>query len=190
MIKGDKIVLRAIEPSDVKQLWGWTRDDDTMRLRDYPAPPVSYAETIREYQENLGRDSGSLRLAVTTYEGRLIGEIALKNIDHRIGDAELTIAIGDKSYWGRGYGTDASRTLIRYAFEQLNLRRLTLYVHDFNARAIRVYEKCGFEREGILREAEYMDGAYSDLVVMGLLRRNFEAHERPKPPDSESTISG
>lgn len=181
MITGEKVILRAIEPSDIRQLWEWTQDEETMRYRDYPAPPSSLAQAEQEYNEyaqSACQCSRHLRLAITTHEGQLIGETSLREIDYRNGGADFVIAIGDKSYWGRGFGTDATRALMRYAFEQLNLRRVTLYVHASNERAIRAYEKCGFKDEGRLREAHYMDGRYTDVLVMGLLRADFEAQER------------
>ena len=180
MIRGEKVILRAVEPSDVRQLWEWMQDEETMRLRDYPAPPSPLAEAEKEYHDSLGRSTDELRLAITTLDGELIGETALRDIDQRAGTAEFTIAIGNKAYWGRGYGTDATRVLMRYAFQQLNLHRITLYVHAFNQRAIRAYEKCGFRHEGRLRQAHFMDGEYGDELVMGLLREEFEAEERKR----------
>ena len=173
MIVGEKVILRAIEPSDVRQLWEWTQDEELMRLRDFPAPPTSLAAAQKEYEESLGGCCNCLRLAVTTVSGELIGESALRSVDQRVGSADFTIAIGNKTYWGQGYGTDATRALAKYAFEQMHLHRITLYVHASNTRAIRVYEKCGFKHEGRLRQAEYLDGEYSDVLVMGLLREDF-----------------
>jgi RimJ/RimL family protein N-acetyltransferase len=181
MIAGDKVILRAVEPSDVRQLWEWTQDEETMRLRDFPTPPNSLAEAEREYEDSLGGDPHLLRLAICTKDGLLIGEVALRNIDQRSGNADFTIAIGNKEYWGHGYGTDATRALVRYGFEQLNLRRVNLYVHSFNTRAIRAYEKCGFQVEGCLRKLQYMDGGYSDVLVMGVLREDFAALEERVP---------
>jgi len=176
MIRGDKVVLRAIEPEDIKQLWEWTQDEETMRLRNFPAPPMSFAQAAKEYTDDAREDQ--IRLAITTLEGELIGEIALWKIDYRSGNADFTIAIGNKEYWGHGYGTDATRTLMRYAFEQLNLQRINLYVHSFNERAINAYERCGFQIEGCLRGESYMDGKRSDVLVMGLLRDEFiEAYD-------------
>lgn len=175
MIVGEKVLLRAIEPSDVRQLWEWTQDEETMRLRDYPAPPASLADAEKYFDSSRDVSGEQIRLAVCTHDGELIGEIALRNIDHRTGNADLTIAIGNKDYWGHGYGSDATRTLVKYAFDQLNLHRISLYVHAFNQRAIRAYEKCGFQIEGRLREIQYLDGHYSDVLVMGLLREEFAA---------------
>ena len=188
MITGEKVILRAIEPSDIRQLWEWTQDVEVMRYRDYPAPPTPLAEAEREYQESLCRNTRDLHLAITTLEGELIGETSLKYVDHRGGSADFTIAIGNKAYWGHGHGSDATRALMRFAFEQYNLHRVTLYVHAFNERAIRAYEKCGFRHEGRLREAHYMEGEYKDVLVMGLLKEDFEKLEREESARMEKQV--
>lgn len=177
MIHGEKTILRAVEPSDVCRLWEWMQDEETMRFRDYPAPPSSLAEARKDYEESLGNDSHDLRLAITTLDGELIGETWLRYVDQRAGNADFSIAVGNKAFWGCGYGTDATRSLAHYGFDQLNLHRIGLYVHSFNVRAIRAYEKCGFRHEGCLRDAQYLDGSYSDVLVMGLLRSDLEGHE-------------
>ncbi|HET6456282.1 MAG TPA: GNAT family protein [Armatimonadota bacterium] len=177
MITGEKVILRAIELSDVKQLWEWTQDAEVMRYRDYPYPPQPLAEAEREYQDSLCRDTRDLHLAITTLDGELIGETSLRYVDHRGGNADFTIAIGNKAYWSHGYGSDATKALMKFAFEQYNLHRITLYVHAFNERAIRAYERCGFRHEGRLRESHYLDGEYKDVLVMGLLKEEFERLE-------------
>ena len=175
MISGEKVILRGIEPSDVPRLWEWTQDEETMRLRDYPAPPISLAQAEREFEDSACDDTCHLRLAVATPDGMLIGEASLTHIDYRNGSARFQIAIGNSDQRGHGYGSDATRALMRYAFEQLRLHRITLYVHEFNERAIGVYERCGFKHEGRLREAHFMDGKYTDVLIMGLLREDFES---------------
>lgn len=180
MITGDKVVLRAIEPSDIDKLWEWEQDEETMRYRDYPSPPVSLMQTVKEFHDKIGLNTKRIRLAITTSDGELIGEISLHDINQRAGTADFTIAIGNKEYWGHGYGTDATRSLMKYAFEQLNLHRITLYVHSFNERAIHAYEKCGFKIEGCMREAHYMDGRYSDILMMGLLRDELIMEKTPE----------
>ncbi len=83
--------------------------------------------------------------------------------------------IGDKDYWGKGYGTDAMRVLMRLAFDRMNLHRLWLQVHDFNQRAIASYEKCGFKRWGMLRDGKFSRGRYHDTIVMGILESEYRA---------------
>jgi RimJ/RimL family protein N-acetyltransferase len=165
--------MRAVEPGDVPMLWEWMQDEELMRLRDYPAPPTSLDQARREFEQSPENSGHDLHLAITTLDGELIGETALREIDQRNGNARFTIAIGNREYWGHGYGSDATRCLMRYAFEQLNLHRIDLFVHASNERAVRVYEKCGFRHDGRLREAHYMDGRYSDVLLMGLLREDF-----------------
>ena len=89
--------------------------------------------------------------------------------------AELGIMIGEKSYWSQGFGTDALRTLLRFGFDEMNLHRITLLVYDFNERAQAAYNKAGFVEEGRRREALYTEGGYHDIVVMSVLRDEWEA---------------
>jgi RimJ/RimL family protein N-acetyltransferase len=92
--------------------------------------------------------------------------------------------IGEKEYWSKGYGTDAIRTLMRFAFERMNLNRVELSTFDFNERAQACYRKCGFVEEGRRREDRYIDGEYHDLIVMGILRYEWEAlTAKPSTPD-------
>ena len=89
--------------------------------------------------------------------------------------ASLGILIGEKDYQGRGFGPDAVRTMLKFAFDELNLHRVELDVMAFNTRAIRCYEKVGFRHEGIRRESFFRGGKYHDLHVMAVLRKDFHA---------------
>ena len=107
-------------------------------------------------------------------EGRPIGEIRLREI-HPCGRAELAILIGEPACWGRGHGGDAIETLLRFAFGELGLRRVTLITDADNERGIRCYERCGFRREGVLRAHRLRYGQPLDMLVMAVLREDFEA---------------
>jgi RimJ/RimL family protein N-acetyltransferase len=115
--------------------------------------------------------------AIEAEDGAHIGQMGLHGVDYENRRAVLGIGIGEKDYWGRGYGTDAIQALLGWAFDHLNLNRVGLHVYDFNQRAIRCYEKCGFRREGVVRQAWYVGGQYHDEVVMGILRDEFLARE-------------
>ncbi|HET6900811.1 MAG TPA: GNAT family protein, partial [Vicinamibacteria bacterium] len=106
---------------------------------------------------------------------RLIGTCQLLHINRVHRTAELQIRIGDAAERGRGYGTEAVALLVGFAFKDLNLHRVSLQVFATNARAIHAYEKAGFVREGVLRQAAHVDGGYVDLVVMGILREEHDA---------------
>lgn len=103
-----------------------------------------------------------------------IGTCAFMNLDQRNRHAELAIVIGDKNYWGKGYGKDIMAQLIEWGFEGLNLHRLYLHVFDFNKRAIALYEKMGFVQEGRMREMLYRNGKYHDVLCYGLLKSELK----------------
>jgi RimJ/RimL family protein N-acetyltransferase len=85
------------------------------------------------------------------------------------------IFIGDKNYWSKGYGTDATKTLLRFAFEELGLNLVELEVYDFNPRAMRCYEKAGFRRVGAHRQGLYRHGKFHDEYLMSILREEWDA---------------
>ena len=85
------------------------------------------------------------------------------------------IIIGEHEYWSKGYGTDATRTLLDFAFGELGLHRVELEVNDFNPRAVRAYEKAGFKRDGVLRDSLYREGKFHDVFVMSILREEWDA---------------
>jgi RimJ/RimL family protein N-acetyltransferase len=93
-----------------------------------------------------------------------------------MGTAGVGIGIGEREYWGKGYSTDMMRVILRYAFTELNLNRVTLNVFEYNPRAVRSYEKAGFVVEGRERKAIHRDGKYWDVLFMGVLREEWEIH--------------
>ncbi|MDI6893829.1 MAG: GNAT family protein [Bacillota bacterium] len=113
------------------------------------------------------------RFIIQTRDGRPIGVMGLHRIDQVHREAELGIFIGEKDCWGRGYGTDAIRTLLGFAFEEMNFHRTYLRVNADNLRAQRCYEKCGFVREGTLRQAVFADGGWRDQHLMAALADEF-----------------
>lgn len=104
------------------------------------------------------------------HNNKPIGTCAIMNPDMRNRHAELSIVIGDPTYWSKGFGTLIMKQLLEWGFEGLNLKRLYLHVFSFNERAIGLYEKMGFTKEGTLRNMVYRDSKYHDVYVYGLLR--------------------
>ena len=103
----------------------------------------------------------------------LIGTIDLDGIQWNHSEAFVGIGLGERSFWGKGYGTDAMRIMLRYVFTELNLHRQTLTVFDYNPRAIRSYEKAGFIREGCIRSFLNRDGKRWDMLFMGILKEEW-----------------
>jgi len=118
-------------------------------------------------------DPGELRFMIEA-EGRAIGELRLREI-HPCGRAELAILIGEPACWARGFGGDAIVTLLRFAFGELGLRRVTLITDADNARGIRCYERCGFRTEGVLRAHRLRYGQPLDMLAMAVLAQDFAA---------------
>ena len=130
-------------------------------------------ESERERFEKASDDPALVVWVIETLDGRPIGNVGLQGIDRHHGRAELGISIGEKECWGHGCGTDAVRQVLRYAFQELGLRRVDLITDEDNQRGIRCYEKCGFVREGLLRDHRLRHGQPLNMFVMGVLREGW-----------------
>ena len=174
MIVGEKVCLQPIERSDLPRFVRWFADPEVRRyLAVYL--PFSLAQEERWYESLLGRleRQEDLVLTIETADGVRIGNVGLHAIDWKNRSAELGIAIGEKAYWDRGYGTDAIRTMLGLAFREMNLHRVSLRVDVDNARGLRCYEKSGFRKEGVFRDMVFKNGAYCDQYVMSILESEF-----------------
>jgi RimJ/RimL family protein N-acetyltransferase len=163
-------------------------DPEVTRFIETGRYPMSMAQE-REWLDSVTKGGAlfsGLVLAIETKDGGIhIGDAGLHSTSAEHRRANLGIIIGDKEYWSKGYGTDTVRVLLRFAFEQMNLHRVELGTFDFNERAQACYRKCGFVEEGRRREDRYIDGRYHDLIIMGILRREWEAASGKQPsPDS------
>jgi RimJ/RimL family protein N-acetyltransferase len=174
---GTLVRLTTEDPETAgKALSGWACDSEYTRLLDKPPALLWSAKKIQSWIENSlekGFQNGFFFEIRTLQEDRLIGFVNLIWLSWTHGDTWLGIGLGDRAYWGKGYGTDAVRVVLRYAFTELNLRRVTLGVFAYNGRAIRSYEKAGFKVEGRLRQYIARDGQRNDMIVMGVLREEW-----------------
>lgn len=167
ILVGENIVLRELRESDLTHTHRWVNDRN-LKLYSGPYHPVSELET-RKWYEKVSLDTNSYIFVIeTSTEQRVIGICSLANIDRVARKAELRIKIGEREYWGQGYGVEATRLLVQFGFTDLNLHRIYLFVFEDNQRAIRAYEKCGFVREGQLKDDAFINGRYVDSIVMGI----------------------
>ena len=113
-------------------------------------------------------------LGIENEHSALIGIVRLKRVSAENRCADFGIAI-ERNSWNHGYGTHATRTILRFAFGELGLHRVQLDVLDYNARARRCYEKCGFVEEGRERQAKFRNGRRCDNVLMGILAHEFSS---------------
>jgi RimJ/RimL family protein N-acetyltransferase len=180
-MQGKLVRLRGWEKTatDVDALVRWSNDEEVIDLLGPVDLPRTRAFQEHQIEEAQRVDDTRMRnFAIETLDGQLIGDCGIRYINWISRSAELFITIGEKGFWGKGYGADAVRLLERLAFERLNLNRLWLTTLATNERAIRCYEKCGFRRDGLNPEASYVKGKYIDVVAMGILRRDYERSAR------------
>lgn len=178
IFQGEQVYLIAPDPEQDAGLFAkWMQDSEYVRLMDTdPARLLStdkYKEWLKKDLVEEQKNDEIFFLISTLHEYRKIGLIGLNGIRWVHGDAWVGIGLGERDYWGKGYGTDAMLVLQRYAFEELNLHRLSLTVFDYNQRAVRSYEKAGFIVEGRARQYLNREGQRYDMIFMSILREEW-----------------
>ncbi|MBN1135120.1 MAG: GNAT family N-acetyltransferase [Anaerolineae bacterium] len=180
---GERLYLRSLEKEDLAQIRRWANDPEIRRLTG-EVTPMSQAGAD-EFLEKVRTDKERVWFVVVLKEGdQVIGEAGLLRIFWPWRTTDLSIIIGDKEAWGQGYGSEAIRLLLDYAFGCLNLHRVAIGVVGFNRRAIRFYEKVGFKQEGVQRDGYYHGHAYHDFVMMSILGEEFRAMQRKEEKGS------
>jgi RimJ/RimL family protein N-acetyltransferase len=176
MIYGERIRLRAITRDDLPHFVEWLNDPEvTQGLMHYLPFSMEDEETWYESMRKGPKEEHPLMIDICSEEGwEPIGDCGLFGIDWRIRQAEFGIVIGAKQHWDKGYGTEALELMIQHGFHTLNLNRISLRVYENNPRAIRSYEKAGLSIEGRLRQGHYDDGQYFDVILMSILRSEWQ----------------
>jgi RimJ/RimL family protein N-acetyltransferase len=174
LVAGEKIRLRALTKDDGKTTWSWRNGDDIRQF--YSGLPFLVNQEKEEawLDKILCSDMPLTSFGIEERESScLIGMSFLKDIDMINRAAEFAIFIGDENARGNGYGREATIKTVDFAFKQLNLNRVFLNVMEENHKAIHIYEKCGFSKEGVLRENIYKNGQYKNQVVMSILINEY-----------------
>ena len=160
--------------TDAEALMRWRIDSEYLRLLDSgPARAWSLPKAKAELNDP-PVDHWFIFMIRDLANDRLLGFVDLDVDSWAQGNGWIGIALGDRADWGKGYGTDAMRALLRFAFTEVNLRRVSLTVFGYNLRALRSYEKAGFTREGRVRQYLRRDGQWWDMVYMGLMKDEWE----------------
>jgi RimJ/RimL family protein N-acetyltransferase len=176
MLNGERVRLRALEKKDIDVIWKWDDNPDLWVLDGtYPRP------TLREQMENFFEEQAKKKgentdlLLVIEADEKAIGVCNLHSFHTVNRICVLGIRIGDTDYWSRGYGREVILLLLDYAFRHRNVNKVCISVNSKNERAYRCYRACGFVEEGRQREQAWVNGEYTDSVLMGLLRREWKA---------------
>ena len=175
---GNSIYLRPIEAEDLPPIREWTNDPEIRCLTGEVLPMSKsgadeFLERVRQDRERVWFVVVRKAIPIMKEYERVIGEAGLLRMFHPWRSTDLSIIIGDKKAWGKGYGTEAILLLLDYAFGYLGFHRVSVGVVAFNERALRFYEKVGFKREGLQRDGYYYDHAYHDFVMMSILEDEF-----------------
>ncbi|MEC0091119.1 GNAT family N-acetyltransferase [Paenibacillus macquariensis] len=173
LIEGTTINLRLARESDFQSYHAFLLEPESNRLtgtqRDFSQDEISdWIKNISKIHE----DRVDFMI-ISKDTDEFLGEVVLSEIDSINRNANIRIAIGMQQS-GKGYGTEAMNLMLRYGFETLNLHRIGLEVYAFNPRAIHVYEKIGFQREGVQRDWLYSEGKFHDLIMMSILENEFQ----------------
>lgn len=165
---GDRVYLRPLAETDLDLCMRWINDPELIVYLDRRLPMGREQE--RSWLKKQYDDPSSFSLAIVLEHGDVhIGNCGLHHINHFDRSAEFGIMIGDPGSREKGYGTEAGRLLIDFAFRELNLHRVELRVFSFNIRAKALYEKLGFILEGSKRESYFRHGMFHDTLMMAIL---------------------
>jgi RimJ/RimL family protein N-acetyltransferase len=169
------VYLRELTLNDAEDRYKWSLDKEVTKHLNMPDkyPPFSREETQKWIEMCIAKSNGYEQKAIMTEEGEHIGWVDLKNIDSLNKHAESGIAIGDKRYWGKGYGLSAMKQMLLWGFKELELNKIWLRVEIDNEKAIKSYKKMGYIEEGILREDRLRNGKFVDRLRMSILKSEF-----------------
>jgi diamine N-acetyltransferase len=184
-LTGDRVLLRPVEPYDLHAIMAIANDPE-LRALTGGTKPMSRADA-EEWLAASDADPARLWFAIVVREsGRVIGEAGLLRVFPEWRTADMSVMIGDRGEWAKGYGTEAARLLIDHAFGPMGLHRLAIGVVGFNERALGFWESLGFVREGVQRDGYLYGGRYHDFVMMSLLEGDARQHgatgATPPPP--------
>ncbi len=184
-LRGERVLLRPLEREHLARCVKWFNDPEVTYFlgRDAPLSMSEEERWFKDYRQKIDEEIYAIEVG-----GEHIGNVGLHGIDRANRRATVGIVIGEKDLWSKGYGSDAMRTILRYAFERLRLHKVNLDVLDYNERAIRVYVKCGFVREGVRRDELWKRGRFASLVRMSILESEYrEPSPRTAAPAARST---
>ncbi|HPB32622.1 MAG TPA: GNAT family protein [Candidatus Sumerlaeota bacterium] len=179
-IAGERVYLRALETDDAELL---VRCNNTPEVR-YSFFIAFPTNTVRQNHELAGlydRQEYVPFAICDRNDDRAVGITAFHRLDLVSRAAVFSIRIANPEDWGRGYGGEVTRLMVTYGFETLNLNRIQLVVFTGNERGIRAYEKAGFVKEGLLRQAMYHNNEYCDFHIMSILRDEYYSAQKNRP---------
>ncbi|MDO8522838.1 MAG: GNAT family protein [bacterium] len=168
---GKQIILRPIKLSDAEHFVKWVSDPEVNKFTT--RNKITLKEELK-WIKGMRKTKNTFIFAIDTKDGTHIGSAGIHDMNRKDKNAIFGILIGDKKYWNKGYGTDATTVLLNYGFNKLKLHRIELFVYEYNPRAIKVYKRLGFKLEGIKREQVFYKNKFYDVLNFGILDREYK----------------
>lgn len=168
-ISGTRVCLRPVALRDASMIRRWHNDPVLMRLARVGEKKTTNTDERNDIRAARSSDNQTYHIIVKRSDNTPIGFVRFIYIDRKSGNVWLRMMIGDKKAWGKGYALDAMQTYLKWLFDVIGVHRVTLECYSTNKRAIEFYERIGFKREGVLREAVLIDGRYRDIFAFGML---------------------
>ncbi|QQZ08841.1 GNAT family N-acetyltransferase [Heyndrickxia vini] len=179
LLTGETIKLTALTEEDLTTIINWFEDTTFTQLFDaLPAVPKTKTQLTSWYEEFTDTNTQFLFGIRTQHKNDLIGYIEIDGILWNHGVGWISIAIGESNNRGKGYGYESMKLALDFAFYELNLQRVQLTVFDYNQSAISLYKKLGFQQEGSYREFIHRNGRRHDMLLFGLLKREWEVERK------------
>lgn len=171
-LKGKKTILRPLrKATDFELCLRWINDPEVNQYLLVYFPVTEKKE--KEWFERIANNPNEIVLGIETLDGKLIGTMALVHINGKDRTASTGALIGEKEYWGKGCGTDAKMTLLNYAFNTLNLRKINSSVYAFNKRSLKYNLKCGYKVEGVRKKQLFRNGIYHDEIIIAVFKEDW-----------------
>lgn len=170
--RSKRVVLRPLMASDYILLQVWINDPEVTQFLNAYLPAME--EDQKEWIEKVRKEKSRNIIFMIVVDGKPIGTMGIHGIDHINRIATTGALIGEKEYWGKGYGSEAKMLVLQYAFHVLNLRKIVSNVIAFNGRSKNYSLKCGYVEEGRRKEQYYVKGSYHDEILMAVFRPDWE----------------
>ena len=174
-LEGHKIYLKRLEPS-MKAMYAKALMNCSYETRKFTTTSMVFTQSgIEDFVERISKDSSRIDFVIFSKDkNEMVGDLSINDINSQSRTGSFRIAIDQHSNYQKGFGQEAMKLALNHAFGMMNLRRIELEVLVDNKRAIHVYEKLGFVKEGIKRKSAFFDHTYHDMVFMGLLKEDFK----------------
>lgn len=169
ILKGEKVILRPTKVSDAPRFVKWFNDPEVNKFMYIRR--LTLKKEIR-YLKNAIKDKNKHNMQIE-FSGKHIGLVGLE-VDKNNNRGGFGLMIGEKQFWSQGIGEESSRLMIDYAFKKLKVHRLDLDVYDYNLRAVNLYKKLGFKKEGVKRQHNRYNGKYTNVIYMGMLASEWK----------------